>query len=156
MKKIILSIIFFALSLSCFCQTKRIKILTDKIGAVNCNYSKTIDIETADTTYYVALYYQNSKYTQITDLQFIHFSKKEALDNFIKKLKSTLPEIIIEENEMNWEGEGYRFSKWGGYKQLVLFNDKNGYTMLNIKQVEKLIALLEKIDFGSDIIKPNE
>jgi hypothetical protein len=156
MKKIILSLAFFISSLSCFCQTKRIKILTDKIGAVNCKYSKSIDIETEDTAYYVSLLYQNFRYTQIVDIQSIFFSEKEELDNFIKKLKSTLPEIIIEENDMSWEGKGYRFRKRGGNRGLILYNEEDGYTKLTIKQVEKLIALLEKIDFGSDVIKSNE
>lgn len=151
MKKMTFALVLFSLfTVSMIAQRKTVDISSLKAGQVSAKYSKVINLETKDTVSYVYLGFQNAKYSSISDIKSIMLSRQEDLKEFIKDLKIALPEINTKQN-IDWTKNNYGLTVYDFSNGLYLREkEKNGsgYTILQKKDVEKLIIWLESIDFG--------
>jgi hypothetical protein len=145
-----------ALTLLIFCatlinaQTKRIEISQLKISTISAKYTKSINIETKDTAYYVYLGFKNAKYPAITDLKSVFLSTDEDTKNLIKDLKSALPEIETKQS-IEWKKDLYRLTLYDFSNGLYIYEKPSkgtGYTVISKKEVENLISWLQSFEFG--------
>lgn len=152
MKKLLL---LFILTLSVMmevnAQEKKIELSSEKIGSISCKYNKLINLESKDTTFYLILLFQNVHYSSIIDTKAVMFTDQVNLDEFIKDLKTALPEMGTKVS-INWSRDLYSLSLHDFSAGLYLSEkstEGSGYTVLNKKGVEKLIAWLETIHMGN-------
>ncbi len=153
MKKIILFLVMsLAFSVSGNAQKKRVTILESKIGLLNTNYSKTIDLETKTTLYYLYIGFQNQKYTSITDLKYVFITNDADLKDLIKDLKMAMPEMENKQT-IEWTKDLYKLTLYDFSDKLYFYESPkkgSGYTTISKKEVEKLILWLESIQFGKE------
>jgi len=152
MKKLLLtSILFFSFLLS-FCQTKKTTIAENQIGAISCEFARSIKLETNDTLNYLYFSFQNSKYKSITDLKSIFFTiTKDSSDifEFVKSLKAAYNEMGTK-TDITWDKKDYRISLYSFNDKLYLcepIEEGTGYTTLNKEQTNQLINWIEEIGF---------
>jgi hypothetical protein len=117
-----------------------------------------IDLESQDTLSYVYLGFQNAKYTSITDIKSIFFSKDDIFKQFLKDLKIALEELKKnEKTNLNWDrSPNYQLKIYDFSKNLYVFEGEGtgGYTLLTQKNIQILIEQLSQIvEIGSDEIK---
>ena len=137
-----------------FGQIKREKLIDERIGNISFVYGKATDIEQNDISYGVYLIFQNIKYKSITDTKIIGFHDKESLNEFIKDLNVVKTQMLLKEKvSIAWSRKLYNLYFYDFSYNLYLENVKGvpGYTTLNINDVDKLIEVLGKIDFGKDL-----
>ena len=148
--KILLTLSLIFILMIGFSQTKTITISESKIGTITCKYEKEIDIENSDTTYYLMLLFQNSKYLHITDFKAIYFNNQQGLNDFISDLSAALPEMNTK-SDISWRKEAYCIDVNDFSKYMYIYEKPSkgsGYTILSKKQVEKLILWLKNINIG--------
>jgi hypothetical protein len=154
MKKVLL-VLWLLVFYNGFSQVKRENLFKEKIGSVNLEYTKSIDLQSNTQNYYVFLMFQNQKYIQITDTKIISFYDQEKFNEFIKDLKSAYQQMLLKEKvEISWTKADYSLILYDFSKALYLESKKgvSGYTTLNLKQVENLIQSLSKIEIGKDVL----
>jgi len=155
MKKLLIAL-FLLISFSAFAQTKKTKILEEKIGAINLSYSKNVDLDKNETHYFCSLIFQNAKYTSISDIKAISFVDKNELEAFTKDLNKIYEQILLDEKvDFSFKRTEYSLVLYDFSPNLYLnsFKGVTGYTILGKPLVKKLIDNLSKIDFGSDTLK---
>lgn len=158
--KHILFIPLILIALVSFSQKKTVKLLEAGIGPISLEYSKSIDLENQDTLFYVYLGFQNAKYTSITDIKSIFFTKDEVFKKFIQDLKIALEELEKNEKiDLEWDRRpDYQLKLYSFSKDLYIIQGKGveGYTKLTKKQIPTLIERLSQIvRLGSDEIINN-
>lgn len=150
MKYTLLSFLLIS-SIFVFSQTKRIEILKEEIGPLSIKYVKSINLDKGDSLYFVYIGFQNAKYTSITDIKSLGFSKDNIFKQFLKDLN-----IALEEMEKN-QKVNLDWDRSPDYKlNLYDFNSNNlyvvqgagtgGYTIISKKQVSELIKILARIE----------
>lgn len=164
-----------------FGQTKRTKLLNEKIGAISLDYFKTTDIINEEITYHVLLSFQNSEYKSQTDTKIIILNDLVEYDKFKVDLSKFYKQMLLNEKvDINYVTPVYGFTIYDFSENLYLrsffdVNFKNaksglelydldgnsylrkyyksaGYTTLSKKQVEELMVSINKIDFGNDVL----
>lgn len=160
MKKVLFITLIIIPFLS-FSQKKTVNLLESQVGPISLKYSMTIDLENQDTLAYVYLGFQNAKYTSITDIKSIFFSKDEIFKQFLKDLKIALEEL--EKNEkinLEWDkSPNYQLKIYDWSKNLYVREGEGtgGYTTLSKKQIQILIERLSQIvAIGSNEIKKSD
>lgn len=88
-----------------------------------------------DRTFY-AFYYQNAKYTAIISTEYVSFSNREELIQFLD-----LAQEAIEEGK-EFSTENYRLTKGMGKKSCTVWG-KVGYTYITLKTISKIREALE-------------
>lgn len=153
MKNIIITLCLL-ISFSAYSQIKKTKILEEKIGTINLTYFKSFDLDKNQTSYYCGLYFQNAKYTSITDLKFIHFYKKEDLEAFTSDLNKIYAEMN-DKVDISFDRDNYNLSLHDFSPNLYINTVKGvaGYNVLGKKLVKNLIDSLARVDFGNDTLK---
>jgi hypothetical protein len=157
MKKVLFITLIIIPFLS-FSQKKTVNLLESKVGPISLKYSMAIDLESQDTLSYVYLGFQNAKYTSITDIKSIFFSKDDIFKQFLKDLKIALEELKKnEKTNLNWDrSPNYQLKIYDFSKNLYVFEGEGtgGYTLLTQKNIQILIEQLSQIvEIGSDEIK---
>lgn len=151
MKKIILFLVMsLVFSVSGKAQQKRVTILESKIGLLKPSYSKTIDLETKTTLYYLYIGFQNQKYKSITDSKSVFITNDADLKNLIKDLKMAMPEMESKQN-IEWKKDLYILALYDFSDKLYFCESPkkgSGYTTISKKEVEELILWLESFQFG--------
>lgn len=150
MKKLLLLLFISTLIVGIDAQSKKLDLSSIKIGSIEGKYTKVVDIEKNDTSYYLYLGFQNEKYKAIVDIKSLFFTNQDDLIEFIKDLKLAMSEM---ENKvsMNWDRKLYRLDLYDFTNYLYISESSsksNGYTSLNKKNLNKLILWLETIQFG--------
>lgn len=151
MKRLILLSLSTFLVLGVFAQKKTVELSKQKIGELDCTYSKVIDLENADTTYYVYIGFQNAKYKSVSDFKSIMFRENEVLAEFIKDLKLAQPELGNKTN-LDFNRKDYNLNVYDFSKNLSIGESSKkgtGYCYVSKKDVEKLLGYLESIKFGN-------
>lgn len=153
MKKTLSTLFALFLLTGLMAQKKTIDILTKKLGKIErIVYAKEVDLDKGDTAYYIYMGFQNAKYSTITDIKSIILTKEEDLAELIKDLRLALPEMGTK-TTLHFDRKKYSLAVYDFTKELSFGqaqNNGSGYCFLNKKDVEKLIALLETIQFGKD------
>lgn len=155
--KVIISLCLLLFALNTDAQKKNLKLLEERFGSINLKYSKTIDLESQDTTYFLILLFQNAKYTAIVDIQSIYFAESSKLIEFVNDLKSAYGEMEGSERvSISWDKKDYKIRLYEFSKNLYLVEGGSGegYTTLNKKNTLQLITQLKRIQFGKDEILP--
>lgn len=155
MKKLLLTLCLL-ISFSAFAQTKKTKILEEKIGTVNVTYSKNTDLDKDETYYFCSLIFQNAEYSSITDLKVISFMDIDELQAFIIDLRKIHYQMILDEKiDFSFKRTEYSLVLYDFSPNLYINTVKGvpGHTILGKNFVKKLIDSLSKIDFGSDTLK---
>ena len=98
-----------------------------------------INLTSGDTTYFVTNYYQNSKYSHITDLGSLFFMRKEELDKTIEQIEMCLPYMDVKSDEFS-VGNFRVSSIW---KLLTITDSKYKYTYMRKKDVIKWLEWLK-------------
>lgn len=143
------TIFIIILSLNLHAQKKTNDLSVEEIKPfIVCKYSQVIDMDKADTSYYVYMAFQNEKYKSITDVQSVGIADSTMLADFIKDLKGALAEMDNKASQMDWDRKRYKIHKYDFSKDLYLENYKGGYVIINKKSTESLIAWLESIRFA--------
>jgi hypothetical protein len=152
MKKIILSlgiIIILFSTINTIAQKNTVEITTTQIAKLKGKYSKVINSEKKDTSYFVFMsfaYFNGNTF----DLGSISFIDKEGVNEFITDLKTALPETG-NKIKKEWKRKAYIISLYDFSAKLFLHGDpKEGdkNTSLTKEEVEKLITWLESFEFG--------
>jgi hypothetical protein len=154
MKKITLRILLLVTAIS-FGQTKNEKLIDQKIGKINFLYDKSTELETKEIRYLLYLGFQNEKYKSITDIKSVAFNDKESITQFIKDLNTAKTQMQSKEKiDLKWNRKRYNLALYDFSTALYLqkSSDSDAYTTLTLKDVEKLITTLLKIDFGNDTL----
>jgi len=157
MKKLLVLAVLLISSLS-IGQTKRVPIFSEKIGTVELTYQKAIYLDNSSPTkYYAFIAFQNEEYKTIVDSKIIGFFSQETLTEFITDLKSVQEQMLTKEKvTIDWTKSNYKL-------QLYEFNVGNlyintiqrgkGHTIINLKNVTKLIEKLSLIEIGKEELK---
>jgi len=131
-----------------YSQKKRVDISSEKIGSLICSYTMSIDIDKADTLYYVYIGFQNKEYSHITDIKSVMFVDTKELSQFTSDLKKMIPEMDEKKNNFEFKRTDYVLSKYDFTKDLYLKETRRGgYTSISKGQVEKLIEWIEGLQF---------
>jgi hypothetical protein len=133
MKKIIIIALTVLSINSVYSQiVERNTLLTEKINTATFDLIQKI--EESDTTYFIAIKYQNMKYTSITDTEIILFNTKADYLDVIDNIKLIAEKDVNAELDYTTSNKSIIFnSKYG-----VFLNSKdNKYTMFNRKQYLK-------------------
>jgi hypothetical protein len=85
MKKLIYIILF--LPLIALGQTQKVSIIKTKIDPISLDYTETKDLDKKSSSFGLSLYWQNTKYTSITDLKFMHFYGESSNEDFFQLRK---------------------------------------------------------------------
>jgi len=67
-------------------QTQKVSIIKTKIDPISLDYTETKDLDKKSSRFTLSLYWQNDKYTSITDLKFMHFVTRSN-DEFLQLRK---------------------------------------------------------------------
>ena len=138
-KLIIFTLLFGMLSNNVFSQ-KITKVISEvTIGSMDCTNKMEINLTTGDTTYFVTNYYQNSKYSHITDLGSLFFMRKEKLDKTIEQIEMCLPYMDVKSDEFSVGN--FRVSSYS--KNLTITDNKGKYTWMRKKDVIKWLEWLK-------------
>ena len=147
------TLLFFFLvsSTFVFSQTKRIEILKEEVGPISVRYIKSINLDKGDTLYYIYLGFQNAKYTSITDIKSIGFTKDNIFKQFLKDLNIALEEMGKNEKvNLDWDrGPDYKLNIYDFNRNslyVVQGTGTGGYTILTKNQVSDLIKILSRIE----------
>ncbi len=157
MKKLIGLIIFASSFFNVSAQIKRNTLLEKKIGPINLEYTKIVDIDRNNTRYMVSLTFQNEEYKSIIDVKVIGFFDSTKLNEFIQDLNSAFKQMELNEKvDMTWGKKDYNLQLYTFSKDLYLYsvNSVPGKTILNTKKVSSLSTALSKIQYGKDEILP--
>jgi hypothetical protein len=149
--------IFFTFSLILsflfsYSQTKKITIAKKQIGFVECQYDKSIHIETSDTSNYLSFWFQNKKYKSIVDIKSLIFTTTKdssSVFEFVKSLKEAYNEIG-NKSDIMWNKPLYRMSLFSWTDNLYLYEpseEGSGFTTLNKEETNQLINWIEEIGF---------
>lgn len=157
MKKTLLLLFMLSVATPFFSygQTKRVNLLSVKVGTVDVKYIKSVDLEKNETFYTAYLAFQNSKYTSITDTKFIFFQSKSELETFLKDLNIIYKQMLLDEKiNLSFDKENYRLTLYDFSPNLYLRNvkDVSGSTILSKRFAKELIDNLSQIDFGNDVL----
>lgn len=157
MKKIILtSLLCLILSNTINAQIKTIKLKTlvdDGTTTINYmgNYSKIINIDKKDTSYFLSIVFQNMEYEHISDIKHINFNLKTDslyVTELINVLKSAV-DIMDGKETISWNKKKYSVRVYDFNNILYLYEaEGNGYTTLSKGSVYKLMNWLESIING--------
>ncbi len=153
MKKHTILLLILITSVCCNAQIKRLKLSEIKIGAINCTYNKSINIESNDTSTFIYLGFQNNEYKSITDIISIYFDTSidsVSVFKFVKDLKTAYNEIG-NKSSLRWDKEDYTIILYDFTDLLYLAEPRSkgkGYTQLTKKQVENLVLWFESIGFS--------
>lgn len=153
MKKLLVTF-FYVLAITNLVQAqiKSIKLLDQNIGQVHLIYQKIIDLDKGDTLYMVYMGFQNARYSTLTDIKSIALSTTEMMEEFKKDLSGANKQMQSGEKvSMRWDRKEYQIQLHEFTKECSLGDgDGRGYTWLNLKQINKLINGLNRIQFGQD------
>jgi hypothetical protein len=149
MKKIL--IVLALVPALCLGQKKTVKIKEAKFGAVHAEQSKVINLESGDTTAYVDLWFQDSKYTTLVSLGYIYLNSNEDIAELIKDLKSIMPELEAKTN-LNIDRKNYSLASYDFARKWLYVYERPSHgtakTSINLKNVQALITWLEGIKFS--------
>lgn len=152
--KLFITSIFLILSFYSIGQTKRVKIAKKQFGTVKCHYGKSINLESQDTYYTINVFFQNSKYSSITDLKFIHIHSQNHLDQFLQDMIKAYKQMLTREKvTMYWTGKKYQLSIYDFNSTLYITATGDGVkgdTQITKGLVKKMIIHLSRIEFGKD------
>lgn len=147
MKKIILiTLLLSFFSFFCFSQNLTKTIKETKInGFYKTEFIMVVNIEKQDTTHYVSCYFQNQKYSTITDLGSISIVKKEDLLELIKDLK-TIIELMDSKPNFEITKKSYRLYLYDFAGKTLYVEHERKHTTLNKKNASLWLLWLESID----------
>lgn len=149
------------LILSFFCeangQTKNIKLYGKKYDGIQVEYRKLINFESKDTNYFVWIFFQNARYSTISDLKFITLES----DNDIANFKSDLIEAFKQQDKkegasMSWKRSGYSIQLTESNFLYLEDQSERGYCNLYRKNGQKIYDTLERIILGKDELLPEK
>lgn len=148
MKKIFITALVLTVFVNSYGQEKRVTISEDKVGPVNLEYIKSINIDKADTSYYVVLAFRNQEYSYITDTKVILLKDTAALSQLVTDLNAASAQMETKEKvDVSWPRSRYQLQLYDFNANLYLMNGK-AYTRINQNQVNNLAASLKKIKIG--------
>jgi hypothetical protein len=152
--KQILSILFFILLTTnsvIYGQTKRVTISEAKIGGIDCQHKKTINLDKGDTSYYVIFGFQNAEYQTLIDIVAIGFHAEDSAEikEFSKSLKSAYNQMGSK-STITWSKSKYRITLYDFSPNLYLMQPiekGNGYIIISKENVLLLINWIESIGY---------
>lgn len=136
MKKTILTIALLFVLITANAQT-RSTTLFSKRGIV---MRLTVDIKSSDSSYYVAC--RDSRFTTIVSFVMIADGDKEDIKETLMFYKGVIANGEGYSDQLN----GYHAMYYGIYSQVMVYispKDDSGYTYMNIKYLDKLLAVIE-------------
>jgi hypothetical protein len=155
--KNLITIILILFSINSFGQMKRDKFIEKNIGGVKLIYQRAVDIEKGDSTYVLFFSFQNAKYSRLTDIKIIGLFSRNAIEQWMKDMKSAYKQILTGEKvDMDWNREEYKLTLYNFSKNLILTEGKGtgGYTLLSKNNVRDLMELVSTVDFGKETLLP--
>ena len=148
MRKLLL-LILLGLSLSISSQTKMTNIFNEKFGAVTLSQAK-IENNEKELVIKTVLFFQDSRFTAISNLKFITFYSKKDVELFIENLKKAL--VFAKSGEKSITSFGGRNIKYGidanginGSIALWSYEDADGIVLVHPNKITKIIEALEVI-----------
>jgi len=150
MKNLYLYFLIYFLSFSIYSQNKRVSISTAKIGAIDCKYAKSINLERKDTIYYTFIGFKDERYKTLDETASIMIADDKELQKLVSDLKLSLSEMDSKP-DLNFTREQYKIYLFNFTELLYLYQTPSkgdGYTTLTKKEVDEFIVWLEKINFG--------
>ena len=158
MKTIILAGFLF-ISISLNAQTRKVYLSSEKIDGLRCEYYK--EINGIDTSYYIIMTFKNAKYSSLSDMHALLFTKSAddqlELSFFKTDLISAIHEIDDKKSEISWSKKNYRIDKFNFSKNIYITATNQlieGYFIFDKGDVAHLLNWLSRINFGSDILSP--
>ena len=153
MKKI-LSVILLGLCLSANSQTKKTQLFYENFGGVSV-YQEKIQDEVTGINVITKLFFQDVRYTAISNVKFIFIHNKKDFELFISDLESALAfSKSGEKSVMEYSDKirKYKVTADGGNGRITLwsFEDAEGLTFVHPKKVVKLIEALNGIKDNYD------
>ena len=150
MKKILsVLLVLGVFSTHLFSQTIKKDLDNKKIGSLDCSYKMSVKVGESDTSFYIYCFFQNQKYSSITDIGGVFITTIKGKDRIVSDLKQCVK--YMDDKSISFtinEFTLYDFSK------NLYINDttdhRRKYTTLSKKNVLKWIEWLEsvkKIDF---------
>lgn len=125
------TIIFIMISFMSFGQLE-VKETTNSSETLWSNIARqSVTVFHGDEGDFYAFYYQDAKYTHITSIEYISFSNKEELLQFLD-----LAQKSIEERK-DFTTDSYRLTKGMGKKSCTVWG-KIGYTYITLKTISKI------------------
>lgn len=146
MKKLLLLML---ISLQGYAQLKTIHVKKTEIGYVDLEYLYRINTETGDSSYYVWFHFKDMTYEVLTQYSSVWLENEEEFTKLVSNLKLALAELENRDSEVFWKEKKYGLIKWSKKKHIYLYDDRSGYTVLSKSNIEKMIAWLSPIGFGS-------
>jgi hypothetical protein len=160
MKKQVLTFSFFLCACSLLtAQTKREKLLEERVGTISAGYIKTANAENSEVSYLIFLGFQNAKYQTISDFKSVAIMSVPAFDKFKQDLLSAYK--LLDKGEkvnMNWSHADYKLDLYDFSKNIYVSESggTGGYTSLTKKQLGKLLEVLSVIEYGKDVLLPQQ
>lgn len=150
MKTIITFSLFALISISATAQIRWVDISKDSIGTITASYTKEINAEIQDSTYFIHLSFQNIAAGKKPDIKSVYIKNKDEFDELVKDLNLAIQEAGTNA-PINWSRDNYRLYK-NDFNNELCFAEKpekgNGYTHLNKTNAQKLFDWLGTIKFG--------
>jgi len=154
MKKIVL-VFLMLVGFYSNAQIKTITVSSFRSNKISAEYYKDIDLETNDTLSYVAINFYNAEFSSISDYRTIKFKKQTDLDEFIKDLKTALPELGTKQ-VITWNKKLYSLRLEEGFSNILFLTTHYeigyGYTMLKKNDIEKLLKWFTSFSIGNSKI----
>lgn len=156
MKKILVLVGLFCIAWSLKSQSfESKKIIEERFGMIDCEYSKLISLPSKKASYSVNLSFKNLEYKQLVDMRSISIKSKIDLKKFISDLKEAKDAVLEEGEKKDWIGKNYLLSRTHGeYNDVYVFDSKLGITFIGGLNLSDLIKFLSQIDFGKDALLP--
>jgi hypothetical protein len=151
MKKL-LSVILLGLCLSISGQTKKTGLFYDNFGGVNLSQEKSEDVN-GETKITTMLFFQDLRYTAITNTKYIFLYNKSDVELFIGDLESALSYSKSGEKSVTEYGDKkkYQIDADARSGRITLWSKNvDGITFIQSKKVIKLIDALKIIKDNYD------
>ena len=135
-------------------QTKKVNLLEKDIGGLHFIYTKIIDIDKAKTSYMLTMSFKSAENSKATSIKTITLNSDDGCRQFTKDLTNAITQMDANEDvDMSWDRKNYSLAVMEEQKGVYLYNEnKEGYIVLNKKNSDKLLNLMNRISFGSDEI----
>lgn len=153
MRKLVLGLIM-VICLSANSQTKKSQLFYENFGAVSV-YQEKIQDEVTGINIITKLFFQDVRYTAISNVKFIFIHNKKDIELLISDLESALSFSKSGEKSVMEYGDRirkYKVTADGGNGRITLwsFEDADGLTFVHPKKVVKLIEALNVIKDNYD------
>lgn len=155
MKLKLLICVLFSITQLANAQTKTENLLSEKSGKINVKYIKSTNLEKNEVNYLLYLGFQNENYQTITDIKSLGFNNPLFIDAFLKDLIAVKTQMDLKEKvNLSWNRKYYNLKLYDFTPALYLSQSDGvkAYCTIDVKEVDKLIKLISKIDFGKDVL----